>query len=160
MSPSAPDLASIGDALHRLTRTIQRRKAQLAAENGDSDWAAHQLLDHLLASGPMRAAALAESTLIDPSTASRHVAALVRDGLVERHADPIDGRASLLVITDEGRRTVEDRQLKRAEWIAELVGDWSAKDRAELARLMEKFTLALESQQPAPVAAPVLEGSR
>lgn len=160
MSPAPPELASIGDALHRLTRTIQRRKAQLAAESGDSEWAAHTLLDQLVISGPMRAAALAECTFTDPSTVSRHVAALVRDGLVERRADPIDGRASLLVITDAGLRTVEEKRNRRTEWLTEMLEPWPAQDRAEFARLMEKFTLAMESQPPVSAAPmPVAEGN-
>jgi DNA-binding MarR family transcriptional regulator len=159
MSPQT-ELASIGDALHRLTRTIQRRKAQLAAESGDSEWAAHTLLDQLVQSGPMRAAALAECTFTDPSTVSRHVAALVRDGLVERRADPIDGRASLLVITDEGLRTVQEKRDRRTEWLTEMLEPWPARDRAEFARLMEKFTLAMEAQPPAPApSAQAAEGN-
>lgn len=160
MSTAQPDLGSIGDALHRLTRTIQRRKAQLAAESGDSEWAAHTLLDQLVTSGPLRAATLAECTFTDPSTVSRHVAALVRDGLVERRADPIDGRASLLVITAAGLSTVEEKRNRRTQWLTEMLEPWPARDRAEFARLMEKFTLAMESQSPVSAAPmPVSEGN-
>jgi DNA-binding MarR family transcriptional regulator len=152
------DLESIGDALHRLTRTIQRRKAQLAAEGEDSEWAAHILLEQIAATGPMRAAHLAECTFTDPSTVSRHVASLVRTGLVERRADPIDGRASLLVATEAGLSIVEEHRARRREWLCELLDDWDPQDCQELGRLMDKFTLALESQSPAP--APASEGTR
>ena len=43
--------------------------------------------------------ALAAAVHSDPSTVSRQVAALVRAGLIERQADPEDGRASVLVPT-------------------------------------------------------------
>lgn len=161
MSAAQPDLASIGDALHRLTRTIHRRKAQLAAESGDSEWAAHTLLEQLGSGGPMRAAHLAESTFTDPSTISRHVAALVRDGLIERRADPIDGRASLLVTTDAGMRTIEEQRSRRLQWLTEMLEPWPAIDQANFARLLEKFTLTLEAQPLSPATpVPASEGNR
>ena len=68
------------------------------------------MLKCLQTEGPLRAGALADCLQSDPSTVSRQVAALVKDGLLERRADPDDGRASLLVLTDAatrraGRRT-------------------------------------------------------
>lgn len=161
MPAAQPDLASLGDALHRLTRTIQRRRAQLAAEHSDSEWAAHTLLEPLVSGGPMRAAQLAECTFNDPSTVSRHVATLVRDGLVERRADPIDGRASLLVLTPDGLRTVEEQRTRRVQWLSDLLASWPTPDQAELGRLMDKFTLAMEAQ-PLVSGAPssALEGTR
>jgi DNA-binding MarR family transcriptional regulator len=161
MSTAQPDLASLGDALHRLTRTIQRHKAQLAAEHADSEWAAHTLLEPLVAGGPMRAAQLAECTFADPSTVSRHVAALVRDGLVERRADPVDGRASLLVTTADGLRTVQEQRARRVQWLGDLLASWPAQDRIDLGRLLDKFTLALEAQPPVSASpSPALEGTR
>ena len=44
----------------------------------------------------------------DPSTVSRQVASLVKAGLVERQADPDDGRASILVPTELGRAKVRE----------------------------------------------------
>ncbi len=46
---------------------------------------------------------LADRLLVAPSVASRVVATLEQDGLVERHPDPADARACLLGLTDLGR---------------------------------------------------------
>ena len=58
--------------------------------------------------GPICASALAEMVQSDPSTISRQVAALVRDGLLKRRADPIDGRARI------SRAVVRHRAMARA----------------------------------------------
>ena len=54
------------------------------------------LLKTLVHHGPSRSSALAAAIHSDPSTVSRQIAAMVRDGLVERMADPEDGRASVV----------------------------------------------------------------
>ncbi|WP_433262022.1 MarR family winged helix-turn-helix transcriptional regulator [Actinosynnema sp. CS-041913] len=53
---------------------------------------------------------LARRTGLDPSTVSRAVAALVAHGLVERRADPRDGRASVLAVTDAGHVALAEAQ--------------------------------------------------
>ncbi|ACU36462.1 winged helix-turn-helix transcriptional regulator [Actinosynnema pretiosum subsp. pretiosum] len=50
---------------------------------------------------------LAHQAALDPSTVSRAVAALVGQGLVERQADPVDGRASILVVTPAGQEALD-----------------------------------------------------
>src|SRR5262245_11500612 len=69
---------------------------------GGFDRSAFILLKNLIHMGPSRSSALAAAVHSDPSTVSRQVAALVRDGLVERRADQDDGRASLLAATPAG----------------------------------------------------------
>ena len=66
---------------------------------GGFDRSAIILLKTLVLNGPTRSSALAAAVHSDPSTVSRQVAALVRDGLLERQADQEDGRASLIAAT-------------------------------------------------------------
>jgi DNA-binding MarR family transcriptional regulator len=89
----------------------------------------------------------------DPSTISRQVAHLVRLGLVERTADPEDGRATLLAATDEGRRVFEENRRVRIERIAEMLDDWSVADRHKLAELLGRFTTAFENTPMRPPTA-------
>jgi DNA-binding MarR family transcriptional regulator len=131
----------IGTQLVRLVRLIERMKAQYQAENPDAvDRATYLLLVHLVKDGPRRAGALAEAVHSDPSTVSRQVAHLVQLGLVERVADPADGRASLLVATDEGRRVFDENRQLRNRSIATLLADWSDADRRAFADLLTRFT--------------------
>jgi DNA-binding MarR family transcriptional regulator len=135
----------IGGQLVRLVRLIERVQAQYQAEHPDAvDRATYLLLVHLVKDGARRAGALAETVHLDPSTVSRQVAQLVRLGLVERVADPADGRATLLVATDEGHRVFDENRQLRNRRIAALMADWSDDDRHTFARLLTRFTEAFE----------------
>lgn len=90
-------------------RSLSRRygdrelhRSVMARVGLDLDQAAAITLVQLLESAPIRSTDLAAALRIDPSTASRHVAALARLRYVARQADHKDGRASLLVLTDAG----------------------------------------------------------
>jgi DNA-binding MarR family transcriptional regulator len=47
---------------------------------------------------------------LDPSTVSRTVATMVSHGLVERRADPYDGRATMLALTRAGEALLAEAQ--------------------------------------------------
>ena len=138
----------VGIQLFRLVRLIERVAAQYQAEHPDAvDRATYLLLVHLAKDGPRRAGALAEAVHSDPSTVSRQSAHLVGLGLVERVADPADGRATLLVATDEGRRVFDENRALRNRRIAGLMADWPESDRQTFASLLTRFTDAFESHK-------------
>jgi DNA-binding MarR family transcriptional regulator len=138
----------IGSQLIRLVRLIERVQAQYQAEHRDAvDRATYLLLVHLVKDGGRRAGSLAEAVHSDPSTVSRQVAQLVRLGLVERVADPADGRATLLVATDEGRRVFDENRQLRNRGIASLMTEWPPEERDTFARLLTRFTDAFESHK-------------
>ena len=138
----------IGGQLVRLVRLIERVQAQYQAEHADAvDRATYLLLVHLAKDGAQRAGALAEAVHSDPSTVSRQVAHLVQLGLVERVADPADGRATLLVATDEGRRVFDENRQLRNRRIAGLIADWPDEERQTFARLLTRFTDSFESHK-------------
>jgi DNA-binding MarR family transcriptional regulator len=138
----------IGGQLVRLVRLIERVQAQYQAEHPDAvDRATYLLLVHLAKDGAQRAGALAEAVHSDPSTVSRQVAHLVQLGLVERVADPADGRATLLVATDEGRRVFDENRQLRNRRIAGLIADWPDEERQTFARLLTRFTDSFETHK-------------
>jgi DNA-binding MarR family transcriptional regulator len=146
--PSDADLAiadEVSGQLIRLLRLMERKQAQHRAEHPDAvERATYLLLVHLVKDGPQRAGALAEAVHSDPSTISRQVAQLVRLGLVERTADPEDGRATLLAATDEGKRVFEENRRARIERIAEMLDRWPVADRRQLAELLGRFATDFE----------------
>jgi DNA-binding MarR family transcriptional regulator len=87
----------------------------------------------------MRAAALAEHLQSDPSTVSRQVAALVKDGYLDRRADPADGRASLLVLTPKAERLLAEHRRRRNDFFARVLDGWSNADLKRFAALLERF---------------------
>jgi DNA-binding MarR family transcriptional regulator len=88
----------------------------------------------------MRSIDLAEHIRADPSTVSRQVAGLVREGLIERRADPEDGRASLLVLTDKAAEVLARHDDLRNRHFARMLADWSERDVRRFARLLARFT--------------------
>jgi DNA-binding MarR family transcriptional regulator len=136
---------AVGTQLGRLMRLVERAQAQYHAEHPDAvERATYHLLVHLVDDGPQRAGALAEAVHSDPSTVSRQISQLVRLGLVERMADPEDGRATLLAATTEGRRVFAENRAMRNAKIAALMADWSATDRDALRELLTRFADAFE----------------
>lgn len=102
------------------------------------------LLLQLAKAGPMRPADLAKSMNLDQSTVSRHVTHLCETGLVERAADPSDGRASLLRVSDAGWAQARSIIGGRISEVASILDAWPAEDRATLGRLLGAFTTAFE----------------
>ena len=139
----------LGDALVHLLRVLERTGAQLSARRQDGlDRAAFALLARLVHDGPLRSRALADAALADPSTVSRQVASLVELGMVERQADPADGRATLLAATEQGRHLAAQLRRRRDATVSAVVADWPASDRADLRRLLTRFTDDLERLRP------------
>lgn len=137
----AADLIADADQVaHSLSRLF-RLMNHVSHHRGKhfADRTAHHLLAHLVANGPCRSNALADALHSDPSTVSRHVAQLVGEGLIERVADPVDGRATLLAITGSGIARMEDLRLQRNRAIAALIERWSPGERQDLGRLLGGF---------------------
>lgn len=97
--------------------------------------------------GPRRAAELAAELDADPSTVSRQVAALVKQKLVERQADPLDGRSSLLVLTEAGIRRREELLRRRSALFGGMIRDWPERDRQTFTRLLERYVKSLEEHR-------------
>jgi DNA-binding MarR family transcriptional regulator len=83
---------------------------------------------------------LAAQCALDPSTVSRAVGSLVRAGLVHRTADPVDGRASVLALTEHGRRTLTDVTGWYDDLLADALRDWSAEDLSAFAAMLQRFS--------------------
>jgi DNA-binding MarR family transcriptional regulator len=128
-------------------RLIHALKTQHAAE--ERDRAALVLLFPLVRLGPLRQGALADLVHADPSTISRHVAVLVDKGLVRRVADASDGRASQLVVTDEGLRTLEALRSEREAHLRGITADWSEADLVTFTELFGRLLDDLAASLPA-----------
>jgi DNA-binding MarR family transcriptional regulator len=145
-APLRAEVAAVADNFVELMRSFTRARARLlAAAEHDVEWSAQVLLRALSMDGPMRAGALAERVASDPSTVSRQVAALVRDGLVERRADPVDGRAALLVPTEKADAVLREHEDLRQQHFGRMLENWSDRDLQRFAALLERFTCDFEA---------------
>lgn len=159
VTPSPAKTAAVTDLADRLGQTVhalQRARHQMLSRGGDgaADWNTRVMLAKIVMSGPKRVTELADILSTDASTVSRQAAAMVKDGLLERQADPADGRASLLVATDRGREAMDRFRAGRSRELAALLEDWTPDDCTTFARLLERFTTDLQRHTGADPAAP------
>jgi DNA-binding MarR family transcriptional regulator len=96
-------------------------------------------LSMLLRHGSMRLSDLSDHLRIAPRSATEVVDGLQQLGLVERHPDPHDRRATLVVLTDEGRRVGEAIRSARIAEAERFFGELSETDRAHLTRILRKL---------------------
>jgi len=89
--------------------------------------------------GESRVSDLAQVLGVDTSTMSRHVKALVGDGLLVRTADPVDRRSSRVALTPSGVDVLGVLRAARHRYFSELLGRWSAQERDALAPLLERL---------------------
>ncbi|SDC87567.1 MarR family winged helix-turn-helix transcriptional regulator [Actinokineospora iranica] len=143
------DLATADELGHQLVRFLRlsnHAKQHFTTGSRDAvERSNYALLGTLVQVGPLRANALAEAVHSDPSTVSRQVSALVAHGLVERRADPQDGRACVLVPTAEGNRLFAENRAHRTRQIARLLAPWPADDRRALVRLLGRLNTDIEN---------------
>ena len=111
----------------------------IAASGLRLEVASVHVLGRLATLGPVRLTELAGALGLDPSSVSRQVSAVERAGYVRREADPDDGRATRLVLTDKGHQAAAAVQEKRAQALKVLTPGWSDSDHEELAALLARL---------------------
>jgi DNA-binding MarR family transcriptional regulator len=122
---------------HRVIHTLRTQISDVLPAGLDP--AAAQLLAWLVKQGPSRQGELAEETFLDPSTISRRISQLVQQGLVERRADPIDGRAVQLVPTAHGQALFKTIRRRREEIMEQVLTGWTRDEVEALSGLLRKF---------------------
>ena len=85
-------------------------------------------------SGPRRLTALAVQGGVTQPAMTQLIARLEDTGLVRREADPTDGRATLVTITAAGSHYMRDLHRRRADLLAEHVGQLPEAERRALLR--------------------------
>jgi len=140
------DAEAVVNQIIRFFRLTKRASAKFQAQHKDGiEQAAYFLLATLVTEGPQRTTTLAESVHSDTSTVSRQVGALVRHGLVERQADPADGRACLLAATPLGRTCFDEHHRARTEQVAGVLRHWTSEDLRTVASLLERLNSDFET---------------
>jgi DNA-binding MarR family transcriptional regulator len=131
--------AVLGDLVMRVARTQRRRWREALAP---WDLSPHQARALRVVSerDGVRLSDLAGALRIAPRSATEVADGLQGRGLVERTADPGDRRAVVLTPTEAGRRVQREVDDARAADSHELFARLSARDRAELARILRTLT--------------------
>jgi DNA-binding MarR family transcriptional regulator len=124
-----------------ITRTARRLRQQAGADLGPSQAAALATIER---HGPLPPSELADLERIQRPTVTRIVARLTEAGLVERTADPEDGRSSLVSITREGRDLLGALRSRKTAYLAEHLGRLGSDDVKALQRAAEVLERMLE----------------
>lgn len=99
--------AEVADEFNRTAKLLVRRFDERLGEHGVST-PRSRLVVEVARAQPVRITELARAVGISQGTASTLVDALVRDGLLERHASADDRRSVLLRVTDDGAALAQD----------------------------------------------------
>jgi DNA-binding MarR family transcriptional regulator len=128
--------AELEHSLTQVARSILRLEVPRSelAEGESVDRAGYWLLVRLSSQAPVRLSELADTVELDLSTVSRQMRDLVAIGLVAKVPDPLDGRASLLSLSERGWAVLEAVSEARRQALAEVINDWSDAERTALTR--------------------------
>jgi DNA-binding MarR family transcriptional regulator len=93
------------------------------------------VLGRLDREGTLSTAELANAERVRPQSMGQTLAELENQGLVARRPDETDGRRTLLELTAEGHRALNEDRRRREGWLARAIEDgFSAEEQAALAR--------------------------
>lgn len=140
--PQAAELLSSLSTLLRTSRAISMKS------HGASVTGTQIAALKVLSAGEVRMGDLAEKLMVAPSVASRVVATLEQEGLVQRHPDPADARACLLELSDLGRERLRERQRFSLALMRDVLADWTDDEAATAARFMSDWTAASPTSAP------------
>jgi DNA-binding MarR family transcriptional regulator len=138
-------LCTIERELRRLlarARTVSTSTA--AAVHPQLDPALYAVLMVVVANAPVRSVELAQTRGVSKSVISRQVAALQRLGLIAREPDPTDARASIIVLTADGRRAARTIEAARRSHLKRLFDQLSPDELAQIAHSLGQLNDVLE----------------
>jgi DNA-binding MarR family transcriptional regulator len=130
---SQPDVDQIAGSLYTVLGVLSRRARLRAAADEGLTLPERSVLKRIHSDGPSIAADLARAEQIRPQGMGLILGSLQQRGLIERHADPDDGRRLLASITTTGRTTLAAKKNKQTAHLAETLA--SIFDHAELRQL-------------------------
>ncbi len=139
---------TLGTVFGQFARLIGRRQALDPHAMSRTDYALLATLEHCSAEAGLRISTLAATQGHDASTISRRVTQLERHGLLERLADPSDGRASTVRLTPRGEGALSEERAARTGMLRPVLADWPEQDLAALDRLLTRLSADMAAGDP------------
>jgi DNA-binding MarR family transcriptional regulator len=126
-----PTPARTAAALRATLGVLYRRirQTRVAGDLTLPEGSALSRLDH---HGPATGAQLAKLEQISPQSMGATLQALETRGLIQRAADPDDGRRVVLSLTSAGRDVVHSKRAARTEQLTQALATLSAEERAQV----------------------------
>jgi DNA-binding MarR family transcriptional regulator len=127
-----------------ITRTARRLRQEAGTQLSPTQTAALATIER---HGPLTPSGLAELERVQRPTATRIVARLSDDGLVERATDPADGRSFTVAATPKGRALLEKLRTRKNAYLARRIRQLDDPDLATLERAAEILEGLLEGER-------------
>lgn len=129
--------AAVADLVIQLARIMRHHWMASAGELGVTPHQA-RALNTVVREEPLRIGELAAALRVAPRSATEVVDALEAAGLLERRADEVDRRATVVATTAEGRALAARVAALRSEDAGTLFDGLSPADRGELHRILSQ----------------------
>lgn len=145
MSVSREVAGEVATDLVHVVKRIAAIKQHVPRFNARID---HAVLPTLIAlqQGPQRISTIAHDIHSDISTVSRQVSQLSADGMVEKIADPDDGRAQMVQLTADGADALSEVRAARTDWFERLLSGWDTADAATFSTHLKRFGECLNQE--------------
>ena len=138
------ELAAFAAAVDDFMRASRRARGRLVGE-GDLSLSQYHLLEPLFEAGrPLGVRELAAAAGVSPPTATRMLATLERDDLVQRGACAGDRRVVHIALTADGERRVARKRERIRARRAEIFASLEPEERRQAARVLERLAAAIE----------------
>ncbi|MFJ5232729.1 MarR family winged helix-turn-helix transcriptional regulator [Kitasatospora sp. NPDC088391] len=131
-------------AVEREVATLFRRSRTRAAEvsrlvHPELEAGAYVLLAFIREAGRARVTDVGLHFGVGKATVSRQIRAIEELGLLRRETDPLDRRASLVSLTEEGERRFAAARAVRMGRFRDSLAGWELAELEQFARLLERF---------------------
>jgi DNA-binding MarR family transcriptional regulator len=100
-----------------------RRRLKEVYDSGDLTPSQTSVLSRLDKDGSASASDLAAAERVRPQSMAATLAALDERGLIQRRADPGDGRRQVISLSNAGREFIDDSRQAREEWLSRAFQD-------------------------------------
>jgi DNA-binding MarR family transcriptional regulator len=139
---SPPDLAT--RLRLAVTRTARRLRQEGTVGFSPSQGA---MLATIERHGPLTPSELAQRERVQRPTVTRMLARLEEDGIVQRAADPTDGRSFLVSLTPAGRELLHEVRSRKDAYLAQRLSELDDEEREALARAADVLEHLLEGDR-------------
>ncbi|WP_040782338.1 MarR family winged helix-turn-helix transcriptional regulator [Nocardia pneumoniae] len=152
MSDSGPaDNTALTRLAFELSLLSRHFPAALARRPGFRlDRSAYLILTRLELDSPLSLRELSEAFRLDVSTINRQVAAMLKQGLVDRVPDPEGGIARKIRASAKGLELLAADRKQSRQGIETVVADWPESDVDQLSKLISRFNRSVEEKEHNP----------
>ena len=131
----------------RIASGGRRKQHQTPGSDKPKFWGYSRILDVLSKNDGLSQRQIAERLNIRPQSASEAIASMEGQGLVEKRANELDKRSSLVYITPTGRRRQIDLRNERIENARKIFEPLNAQEKQTLLELLNKAASALQENK-------------